>query len=119
MSSVTAAATAGAGAGAGGCACAARGVRPSDDARAPGVDEEVLTENLFGCCCTGAGRLALDGDEVGVTERKGEGEPGVSGRRKGELRWEGTAREGVVFVRWSGRAWNLLAESLVESVCLD
>lgn len=57
--------------------------------RPPGVDEEVLVENLFGCCCCccdGGGWLDLNGEEVGVVARRGEGEPGVSGRRKGELR---------------------------------
>lgn len=86
--------------------------------RPPGVDEEVLVENLFDCCCccSGGGWLALNGDEVGVVARKGEGDPGVSGRRKGELRWEGTASEGVVLTRWSGRAWSLLILLLVASL---
>lgn len=68
----------------------------SDGAFELGVDK-VLWDSL------GVGWLAFNGDELGVAPRRGEGEPGDSGRRKGELRAEGTPREGVLET-WSGRA---------------
>lgn len=61
--------------------------------------EEVLGGNRA------EGWLAFNGDEVGVAVRRAEGDPGVSGRRNGELRWEGRLREEAV-LKGSGRAWH-------------
>lgn len=56
---------------------------------------------------------ALVGEAEGVDCRKGEGETGDSGRRKGELRGEVNAVPPPPprdeFLGWpAGRAWNLL-----------
>lgn len=46
--------------------------------------DEVLDENRAAC----VGWLAFSGDEEGVVFRRGDGDAGDSGRRKGELRGE-------------------------------
>lgn len=59
-----------------------------------GVDE-VLEDNLAFC-----GWLAFRGDEEGVVFRRGDGEAGESGRRKGELRGEDSGTPPPLALIW-------------------
>lgn len=84
------------------CTACALGVRLS--AVPDGVDDEdddVLEANVAVCDA-----VAFSGVDEGVVCRRGDGEAGGSGRRKGELRGEGDGAPPPLDLIWlAGRAW--------------